>query len=93
MNPLDKKKLDIYHKFYKEMQLLDTSPEDSYIDNYIILDEPQDLTELHIIDQNAIKQQDNLHNYEKFKTHTNKLSTLYNTSKYFISASKWVSFY
>jgi hypothetical protein len=99
-------KLDLYEKFYMEMQQIDQEEiqllhkselefqyRNSRIeDNFIYLDEPRDLKELNVKEQQIIDEQNNLHNYEELKVKVNKFKNIYNVAKYITSVSKWISF-
>jgi hypothetical protein len=58
----------------------------------LVINKGDKILELPQKDQNAIHEQDNLHNFLKAKTYLEKTSKVYSTLKYIINAGKWLLF-
>lgn len=105
-NYIMQKKLDLYEKFFEEMQAIEQEEikimhDQNYIDiykntriedNFICLDESVNLLDLNMKEQSKINEQNNLHNYEKIVTKINKFKSVYDVGRYMISIPRWIPF-
>jgi hypothetical protein len=58
-------------------------------ESFLVVDKGKDLTQLNQKEQNAINEQNNLHNYNEIKKYGQKASIVTNILGYVISIGKW----
>lgn len=86
------KKIQLYEEFFKRMKDIDDQDIKLHQDleeSFMVIDKGKDLNELTMREYKSIKEQDNLHNYDKMINYTEQAQGVYKIFGYIVKIGKF----